>query len=156
MWKQPLDGCGVFLALPFWKSFSLTFQTVFTGLGCYIYPSHFPSWMDILVGHSITISLLDEDLEGHAIIFNDTDEHICCSLQPFTFLDIRFFSCAPDLKLIIQALYTPQELWSLTSKPQHVSFEIKGGWTFPQTQTFLTKSVSWEVGLSRSPGIVDW
>lgn len=38
IWKQHLDGCGVFLALPFWKSFSLTCQTEFTGLGCYIYP----------------------------------------------------------------------------------------------------------------------
>lgn len=146
MCMQHLDGCGVFLDLPFWKSFSLTCQTVFTGWGgtftqCGRNPSHFPSWMDILGGHSITISLLDEDLEGHGIIFKDTDEHICCSLQPFTFLDIRFFSCAPDLKLIIQALFTPQELLSLTPKPQHISFEITGGWTFPQTQTFLTKSI---------------
>lgn len=83
--------------------------------------------MDILVGRSITISLLDEDLEGHAIIFNDTDEHICCSLQPFTFLDIRYFSCAPDLKLIIPALFTLQELLALTSKSQHVSFKITWG-----------------------------
>lgn len=147
MWKQHLDGCGVFLPLPFWKSFSLTCQTMFTGLGGYIYPAReepitvFPPGWTFWGGHSIMISLLDEDLEGHAIIFNDTDEHICCSLQPFTFLDIRFFSCAPDLKLIIQALFAPQELLSLTSKPQHVSSEITGGWTFPPTQTFLTKSI---------------
>lgn len=92
------------LFLGFSKYHSLICQMVFTGLGCYFFPvmeepSHLPSWIDILGGHSIMISLLDEDLKGHSIIFNDTDDHICSNLQPFTFLDMQFSSC--DLKLII-------------------------------------------------------
>lgn len=97
-------------------------------------PSHFPSWTEFWGGHSITISLLDEGLEGHAIIFNDTDEHICCSLEPFTFLDIHFSCCAPDLKLVIQAPFPPQELLSFILKLQHVSIDFPT--LFP---TFLYK-----------------
>lgn len=96
----------------------------------------FPPGQMFWGGHSITISLLDEGLEGHAIIFNDTDEHICCSLEPFTFLDIHFSCCAPDLKLVIQAPFPPEELLSFTSKLQHVSIDFPT--LFP---TFLCKKI---------------
>lgn len=136
MWKQHLDGYGVFLGPAFFSHLSdHVYRTGLLHLPSEGGTHHiFPPGRMFWGGHSITISLLDEGLEGHAIIFNDTDEHICCSLEPFTFLDIHFSCCAPDLKLVIQAPFPPQELLSFTLKLQHVSIDFPS--LFP---TFLYK-----------------